>query len=89
MIDTVYSDFGAAVKEYEDHKIKINEQYFSKIEKLSAQQDNLEKSIAALSKLYARDEFNEQTNLIKDYLVNTLSTIRELSDNQNKENINE
>lgn len=89
MIDTVYSDFGAANNEYENHRIKINEQYFSKIEKLSAQQDNIEKTIAALSKLYARDKFNEQKNLIRDYLVNTLSTVRGLSGNQTKENTNE
>jgi hypothetical protein len=83
MINTVHSDYSISGNEYTMFSQQINEQYFSKIKKLNTQQENLDKSIAALKKLYAREEFNEQTNLIRDYLINTVGTVRKLSDEQN------
>lgn len=85
MIDAVYADFGAAAEEFYARLIQLDEQYLSRLEKLNVQQDNIDKSIAALSKLYARDEFNERTNIIKDYLDMTL---RRLSGNKDKEKTN-
>jgi hypothetical protein len=84
MIDAVYTDVEEAAKEYDAQLMQINEQYFAKIEKLIIQQDNIEKSIAALSRLYARDEFDEQTNLIKDYLEKALRKLsnKEKTDGQ-------
>lgn len=82
-IDGVYLDFKKVNKEYEDFVGKIDEQYFSKIEKLNVQHDNLDKSIAALKQLYVGEEFSEQTNLLKDYLVKTIKTIDNLKQKKN------
>ena len=78
MIDTAYADLEETEKEFNTHLNQINEQYFSKIEKLAIQQDNINKSIAALSKLYAGDELKDQANLIKDRVLDTAKTARKL-----------
>lgn len=81
MIDAVYTDYEKTDKDFDSNLKQINEQYFSKIEKLTLEQDNINKSIAALTKLYAGDELKEQAGLLKKYITDTAKSISEATDN--------
>lgn len=83
MVDALYFDVVTAEKGIVDHKEKINELYFSKIEKLNMQKDNMEKSLSALNKLYTADILSEQTKLLKDRLVDTLKEYKAQSNSKN------
>ncbi|MGR9045958.1 MAG: hypothetical protein ACU83N_11720 [Gammaproteobacteria bacterium] len=88
LIDAVYSDYEKTNKELETHLQEIDRLYFSKITKLSLQQDNINKSIAALTKLYMGDDLKDQADLVKDYMVNTAKTVKDTTQNNDQGNIN-
>ncbi|MDO9149982.1 MAG: hypothetical protein Q8K07_19915 [Methylicorpusculum sp.] len=77
LIDAVYGDYEKTNKELDAHLKEIDELYFSKTEKLTLQQDNINNSIEALTKLYMGDDLKDQANLVKDYFVNTAKAINE------------
>jgi CRISPR/Cas system CMR-associated protein Cmr5 small subunit len=80
MIDTVYPDYEKIDTALNGHLKQLDEQYFSKVEKLTLQQESINKSIGALTKLYADDELNDQANLIKDRMLDTAKTVRSLTE---------
>lgn len=84
LIDAVYGNYEKTNKELDTRLKEIDELYFSKTEKLTLQQDNINKSIEALTKLYMGDDLKDQADLVKDYIVNTAKSIGDTAKAINK-----
>lgn len=83
-IDAVYGNYEKTNKELDAHLKEIDELYFAKTEKLNFQQDNINKSIEALTKLYMGDDLKDQADLVKVYMVNTAKAINDAAKTINK-----
>lgn len=80
LIDAVYTNYDKTNQELATHLKQLDEKYFSKIENIKLQQNNIDSSIAALSKLYAGDELKAQATLLKYYIANTAETVRKATE---------